>query len=182
LSHLVAMARSSLGPKLLARWLRPMWERSWLQPSYSAPPNLAPMGMALQLLALLSVDGRLASRRRELGESSLDGIEVGDIRGKLEQPRSPSLDGFSYSSELSSRSVAIENASFVAHPRTEPYVQLSRIPLPHQVCDDKCVPYAFVTIVNAPSFPSSLSIGRRHDVAPVTLKSGSESTLQLNLQ
>jgi hypothetical protein len=48
LSPLVAMARSSLGPNLLARWLRPMLERSWLQPSYPAVPVLAPVGMAVQ--------------------------------------------------------------------------------------------------------------------------------------
>jgi hypothetical protein len=48
LSPLVAMARSSLGPNLLARWLRPMLERSWLQPSYPAVPVLAPLGMAVQ--------------------------------------------------------------------------------------------------------------------------------------
>jgi hypothetical protein len=48
LSPLVAMARSSLGQKLLARWFRPMLERSWLQPSYPAIPVLAPLGMAVQ--------------------------------------------------------------------------------------------------------------------------------------
>ena len=48
LSPLVAMARSSLGPNLLARWLRPMLERPWLQPSYPAVPVLAPLGMAVQ--------------------------------------------------------------------------------------------------------------------------------------
>jgi hypothetical protein len=63
------MARSPLGQKLLARWLRPMRERSWLQPSYPVLPGLAPLGIAVPLLALLlSVAGWFASSRRGLRE------------------------------------------------------------------------------------------------------------------